>query len=712
MLAPDTHLRDRYRILCQIGRGGFGTVYKAVDEVFGCSVAIKETREEVVGHERLQKAFEREAKLLRNLKHECLPRVTDYFLKDNAQYLVMDFIEGEDLASLLKRRIANGGPPFNFSELLPWAERVLSALEYLHSLPEPIIHRDIKPSNIKLGSDGEIYLLDFGLAKGVAGQMSTVQEGQSSFSIAAFTQEYAPLEQLQESGTRPQSDIYAFGATLYHLLTGQIPIAASKRDEMIQRSLGDPLRLAHEVNSSVPFTISKIIEKAMIVRWWDRMASAAEMRKTLISAAAEVGIPALDRSPENPPTDAPAKSSWQDLATTPMTPRDNAISPRVSAVTVPTKTALPPRQSRKRWLVATFGALVVLMVTAIGLRLRFPEWFDRNRSATTNQSAATSEALTSPTSASDFRLANSVSRHQGVVWAVAFSPKGRLVASGGNDGKVFLWDADDWNASSPLAEQKGPIYSLAFSRDGKMLAVPGEGSVITLWNVETRQIKNRIEEGTEPIFRVVFSPDNSQGNILASVSGVEPKAGGDEIRVWYERDSWTTKILPYDGSQNKLYAIAFSPDGRSLAGAGYGNAICLWDLKDTRRKDLFINQAATGFVNKLAFSPDGKYLAAGLSDGSIKLWHTDSWDQVESLDNEHRTTITALVFSPDSSRLVSASGISNPIVRLWTIAAGTSKQLTKNARTVVLSLAFSDDGRMLLGSMDDGTIAVWEAIQH
>lgn len=233
MLAPDTRLKERYRILRKIGGGGFGYVYKAMDEVFGCSVAIKETREEVANQEKLRKAFEREAKLLRNLKHDSLPRVTDYFFQGQAQFLVMDFVEGEDLASRLKKRLGQRQGPFTCQELLPWGDKILAALEYLHSRPEPIIHRDIKPSNIKLTDDGEIYLLDFGLAKGVTGQMSTIVDGQTSSSVPGFTREYAPLEQLQGTDTEPQSDIYAFGATLYHLLTGQLPVPASQRDEAL-----------------------------------------------------------------------------------------------------------------------------------------------------------------------------------------------------------------------------------------------------------------------------------------------------------------------------------------------------------------------------------------------------------------------------------------------------------------------------------------------
>jgi eukaryotic-like serine/threonine-protein kinase len=271
MLAPDTRLKERYRILHKIGGGGFGYVYKAMDEVFGCSVAVKETREEVATRNHLRRAFEREAKLLRNLKHDSLPRVTDYFFQDEAQFLVMDFIEGEDLAARLKKRLRQHQGPFTCHEILPWADKVLAALEYLHNRPEPIIHRDIKPSNIKLADDGEIYLLDFGLAKGATGQMSTIIEGQTSSSVPGFTREYAPLEQLQDAGTEPQSDIYALGATLYHLLTGQLPVPAWQRDEALQRGKGDPLRPAHEVNSAIPVGVSQIISNALAVRWWDRI---------------------------------------------------------------------------------------------------------------------------------------------------------------------------------------------------------------------------------------------------------------------------------------------------------------------------------------------------------------------------------------------------------------------------------------------------------
>src|SRR5256885_11064878 len=111
--------------------------------------------------------------------------------------------------------------------------------------------------------------------------MSTIIEGQISSSVPGFTREYAPLEQWQDTGTEPQSDIYSLGATLYHLLTGQLPILASKRDEALQRGKGDLLRPAHEINPAIPLAVSQVISQALAVRWWDRIASAREMRAAL-----------------------------------------------------------------------------------------------------------------------------------------------------------------------------------------------------------------------------------------------------------------------------------------------------------------------------------------------------------------------------------------------------------------------------------------------
>ena len=154
MLAPNSILQNRYRVVRELGHGGMGTVYEAVDQRVNCIVALKET---IAGNdEEARRAFEREASLLGNLRHSNLPKVMDYFSEADGDFLVMEFIPGYDLAELLDSR----GSPFPQAQVLRWAHELLRVLEYLHGQEPPILHRDIKPSNLKLTKQGEIFLLD------------------------------------------------------------------------------------------------------------------------------------------------------------------------------------------------------------------------------------------------------------------------------------------------------------------------------------------------------------------------------------------------------------------------------------------------------------------------------------------------------------------------------------------------------------------------
>ncbi|HKZ02454.1 MAG TPA: serine/threonine-protein kinase, partial [Pyrinomonadaceae bacterium] len=163
MLAPETILQNRYRIIRQLGQGGMGTVFEAVDQRLDTTVALKET---LFADERLRKQFEREARLLARLHHPALPRVSDHFSEGDGQFLVMQFIAGEDLSELMSRRHG----PFPVDQVLTWTDQLLDALDYLHTQEPQIVHRDIKPQNLKLTARGQIILLDFGLAKGQVGE--------------------------------------------------------------------------------------------------------------------------------------------------------------------------------------------------------------------------------------------------------------------------------------------------------------------------------------------------------------------------------------------------------------------------------------------------------------------------------------------------------------------------------------------------------------
>jgi serine/threonine protein kinase len=269
MLAPNTLLQGRYLVMRLLGQGGMGAVYQATDRKFGNAVALKET---FYNDLQLRKAFSHEARLLNRLRHAALPVVTDYFAIGERQFLVMQYIPGKDLEQLLADRKTQGQGLFMPSQVLRWADQLLDALEYLHSQKPPIIHRDIKPQNLKLTPRGEVILLDFGLAKGIVTHHSQVSQ-----SIRGYTPNYASLEQIRGTGTDSRSDIYSIGATMYHLLTGEMPQDALTRIAAILMSQPDPLKSITSMNPEVPAAIAQVIEKSMAAHPDQRYSSAAAM---------------------------------------------------------------------------------------------------------------------------------------------------------------------------------------------------------------------------------------------------------------------------------------------------------------------------------------------------------------------------------------------------------------------------------------------------
>ncbi len=283
---PGAILQNRYLILRHLGAGGMGSVYEArAQNLRGKSVALKRINFENTDpeyHARLIQMFEREADLLIRLKHPALPTVYDFFSEGADYFLVMEYIAGDDLAVLLQRV----GSPFALDKVLPWADQLLGILEYLHEQKPPILHRDIKPHNLKLNKNGEIILLDFGLAKSASGANS--QSGKSS---SLGTPGYAPPEQYINSDVSSEPDIdarvdvYSVGATLYHLLTGKVPVDVTSRMGKLFFQQPDPLRLASELNPQVPSAIAEIIRKAMELNREYRYASVREMKQQLREAS-------------------------------------------------------------------------------------------------------------------------------------------------------------------------------------------------------------------------------------------------------------------------------------------------------------------------------------------------------------------------------------------------------------------------------------------
>jgi serine/threonine protein kinase len=264
-LQTGTILNNRYRILSILGQGGFGAVYRAADMTLKRPCAVKENLDT---SPEARRQFEKEAIVLAQLSHPNLPRVQDHFIiPDQGQYLVMDFIEGQDLQAIVSQ-----GGRVDPETALDWVGQIASALAYLHEQKPPIIHRDIKPANIRVTEEGKAFLVDFGLVKVYDPHLRT------TLGARAVTPGYSPPEQYGQGNTDARTDVYALGATLYHLLTGLEP------PESVQRVIEDQLIPLSAANMRVQEAMSAAVGKAMDLRPSGRYHSVKDFENALKSS--------------------------------------------------------------------------------------------------------------------------------------------------------------------------------------------------------------------------------------------------------------------------------------------------------------------------------------------------------------------------------------------------------------------------------------------
>ena len=271
-------LRSRYKIIRIIGHGGMGSIYLADDiRLEGRQCALKEVEHDrTLPTEMLRQArdqFLREATVLARLDHPNLPKVSDFFSIGGRDYLVMDFVPGKDLRSLMNE--ARQREVFlPEQDVLAWASQLSDALTYLHNQKPPILHRDIKPSNLKLTPNGLLKLVDFGLVKILASDEMTITVVQGR-----GTALYTPLEQYggDAGHTDARSDVYAFGATLYHLLTNRSPVEA--RERFLHP---DSLVLPRQINPEISPRTERAILWAMNLHPDDRPQDVEAFRQSLL----------------------------------------------------------------------------------------------------------------------------------------------------------------------------------------------------------------------------------------------------------------------------------------------------------------------------------------------------------------------------------------------------------------------------------------------
>ncbi|MDW8403025.1 serine/threonine-protein kinase [Chloroflexus sp.] len=622
MIAPETVLQGRYRIITQIAKGGMGAVYQARDLRLRIDVALKQT---LFNDEAYRQAFEREAQILARLRHQALPRVIDHFIDPQGQFLVMEFIHGEDLGNQLARLGRRFASPQVLPMVIKWMDQLLDVLTYLHTRPVPVIHRDIKPKNLKLTPSHDIILLDFGLARGGM-TVSAGIEGSGTRKVYGFTPPYAPYEQMRDGEPDPRSDIYSLSATLYHLLTGTLPPDAMTRMARLVNGQPDPLRPIRSLAPHVPEGLAQLIEQGMATLIDQRPQSAREMREALHrlrGKPAAAAAPAALRPISQPP--APSASTPPPVSDTTETPP--ALPP---VETPPSPSPAPVGTMLRRLITGSQVRSVAFSPDGKWLLAGYDDYTVGIWDASTGEQVA------------------SLRGHESTVRTVAWHPDGKLAATGSDDETVRLWRTDDWQPLQIIQHPSCPIESIGFSPDGRYLAVGGWGNAITLYEIRQGKIEP-IGLFTCPfVHSLHFSPD---GSLLAA--GCYDGA----IYLWQVADH--RQLDPISGFNTFIYSVAFDPSG-SIIAASSGATIRLWRLKDRLLLDTL--QGHTAPVRELAFSPRSPILASVSEDRSVRFWQVEH-AQPLPLILEHSAGVSCLSFSPDGQLL--ATGAHDGRICLW-----------------------------------------------
>ncbi len=639
MLEPGAVLQDRYTVIAPIGKGGMGSVYQARDLRLRTDVALKET---LFSDEAYRRAFQQEAQILARLRHQALPRVLDHFSEGQGQFLVMEYIAGEDLGSQLLRLGPRFATPQAMPAILRWADQLLDTLHYLHSRPIPVYHRDIKPKNLKLTASYDIILLDFGLARG--GMTASFESGDSAAApeqarkIYGFTPPYAPLEQMRDSEPDARSDLYSLAATIYHLLTATLPADALTRMSRLINGQPDPLRPICALAPHVPPAIAELLQQALAITIDERPRSAQVMRAELQRLRG--GQPA--RYPTRAPAMPPQASANPQVPTTEPRPPVEGLStsaPSYPGAITPSMAAPPARVS----------------ATPVGTLLRMLTTGSPTRCLDFSPSAALLAAGYDDHTAGIWRLSDfahlaTLNGHTSSVRSIRFAPVGGTLATASDDETVRIWQVADGTLRRVLQVPGCPVESIAYSPDGSLLVAGGWGEAITLCAAHADRLV--VIDGLSAPFvhSLAFSPD---GTLIA--------AGGYDGAVYLWHVGETEPLAVLSSFPTFIYSVAFSPDGASLV-ASSGNAVRVWRMRD--RKPIQLLEGHRGPVHAVAFSPDGQLLATASQDQTVRLWHTSDWTPIAS-PLEHRAGVASLSYSPDGQLI--ASGARDGRIYLWRV---------------------------------------------
>ncbi|GAA4624689.1 hypothetical protein GCM10023196_025840 [Actinoallomurus vinaceus] len=648
-------IAGQYRLIEQVGRGGFAVVWRARDERLDRDVAAKRlflpsyfTEEQRT--EQRRRTLQ-EARSAARLDHPGVVTIHDVVEDGDDPWIIMEFVDGRSLGELVR---ADGPlPPERVADI---GLQLVDALRAAHRAG--VLHRDVKPGNV-LVAERRVVLGDFGLAT-VEGDPGLTQSG-----VVMGAPAYLAPERARGEPAVPASDLWSLGATLFYAVEGHRPFTGPNTNAVLHSIVTDEPAPAPHAGPLAPI-LDGLLRKDVS----DRLGAAAAAE--LLAAIAGPTRPLLGG----------AHAEGPDPGTLPAAGHRGHVarSRHRSWASLP-ETTRPQRSlhGARTWHGRHLALLVAAPAAVLALTLlTVPDQ--------PHDVARRSRPLRRPASTAP-RLAAAMTAGSGEIYTVAFSPDGHTLAAGGADHSVRLWSLPDRRLTATLTGHAYAVFTAAFSPDGRTLATAGYDGKVLLWSGDGRTRLATLDTHGNSVSALTFSPD---GGVLASA--------GDAVRLWSVPDHRSAGALPTRGES--LFTAAFAPHGSTLATAGTW-AIRLWDT--ARPGSPVIVTRLTSLVVGMAFSPDGRLLAAGGYDGRVRLWDVVTHRLVASLPGLPGR-VNGVAFSHDGRLLACAGGDS---VLLWNALTRTPVATLTPRSGVVDAVAFSPDGRTLATAGDDATVRLW-----